>query len=319
LNVLVVGAGAVGTWFGRILSEIGCSVTFAPRELADVQKIEVDLAVVAVKSYDTAGAIATLKAALGEESTTAILTLQNGIGNEEALGKAFGIDNIIAGALTVPVERGPDGTIDAANRGGLAIAPVGRQAHNWLLAALNTASVPLKVYQDYRSLKWSKLTLNLLMNASCAILNFPPARILAEPDLFELEMEMLREVDALMSAAKLARLNLPQYPVKTLLAVARLPGGVSRALLGNRIVSARGSKLPSLLIDLRAEKHTSEVAWLNGAVAGAARSLSIQAPVNAAYARVLEDITTMPALWAKYREHPEVLLAEVSAERRRFS
>lgn len=319
MNAVIVGAGAVGTWFGRVLESIGCKVVFAPRELADVQPVSADLAVVTVKAYDTAQAILTLRALLGENSKATILTLQNGIGNEEALAKAFGADAIVSGALTVPIERAADGSIHAANRGGIAMAPVGKQANNWLVAALNSSQVPLRVVEDYRALKWSKLSLNIVANASCAILNLPPSRVLADPLLFDLEMEALRELDDVMRAAKLARLDLPQYPVRALMTIARLPGGIARPLLAHRISRARGSKLPSLLVDLRAEKTVSEIGWLNGAVAGAARSLSISAPVNAAFTRVLDDITTMPALWAKYREHPEALIAEVSTERRRSS
>jgi len=40
--------------------------------------------------------------------------------------------------------------------------------------------------------------------------------------------------------------------------------------------------------------------------------------VNAVYARVLNDIAHMPQLWAKYRERPEALQAEVEAEKGRL-
>jgi 2-dehydropantoate 2-reductase len=317
LNVVIVGAGAVGTWFGDVLTGIGCEVTFAPRDRAAARPVKADLAVVAVKSYDTAGAILTLRALLGDESEAVILTLQNGIGNEEALAEAFGADAIMAGALTVPVVSLGNGKSGAAKHGGLALAPLGRQPHNWLIAALNATSVPLRIFQDYRALKWSKLALNILANASCAILDVPPAHIIADSRLFNLELEALREVDAVMRAAGVVSIDLPRYPVRGLLALARGPGGLARFVLGKRIAAGRGSKLPSLLIDLRAEKHFSEVSWLNGAVAGAARSFSLPAPVNAAFSRLLDRITATPELWVEYRERPEALLAEVSVERRR--
>lgn len=318
MNVVIVGAGAVGTWFGGLLTGIGCEVTFAPRDRAAARPVKADLAVVAVKSYDTAGAILTLRTLLGEESEAVILTLQNGIGNEEALAEAFGADAVMAGALTVPVMSLGEGKSGAAKRGGLALAPLGREAHNWLIAALNATPVPLRIFQDYRAMKWSKLVLNILANASCAILDVPPARIIADSRLFDLELEALREVDAVMRAAGVASVNLPRYPVRGLLALARLPGGLARVALGKRIAAGRGNKLPSLLIDLRAARRFSEVSWLNGAVAGAARSFSLPAPVNAAFSRLLSGITARPELWAAYREQPETLLAEVSAERRRF-
>jgi hypothetical protein len=57
---------------------------------------------------------------------------------------------------------------------------------------------------------------------------------------------------------------------------------------------------------------------LNGAVAAAGSALGIRTPVNAVYARVLNDIAHMPQLWAKYRERPEALQAEVEAEKGRL-
>jgi hypothetical protein len=43
----------------------------------------------------------------------------------------------------------------------------------------------------------------------------------------------------------------------------------------------------------------------------------VHTPVNSVYARVLDDIAHMPQLWAKYRERPDTLAAEVDAEVKR--
>ena len=45
--------------------------------------------------------------------------------------------------------------------------------------------------------------------------------------------------------------------------------------------------------------------------------IPIPTPVNAIYCRVLDDIAHTPPLWAKYRERPDTLEAEVMAEMRR--
>ena len=62
--------------------------------------------------------------------------------------------------------------------------------------------------------------------------------------------------------------------------MATLPGPVARAILANRIAGARGRKPPSLLLDLRAMKNRTEVDYLNGAVARAAREANVKAPVK---------------------------------------
>ncbi len=314
MNVYVVGAGAVGTYLGGLLSGTGATVTYAPRQLEDVTPVDADLAIVAVKAYDTAGAIETLKRGLRAPETTTILCPQNGVGNEEKLAEAFGRDAIVAAALTVPVDRTRDGRSVAAHDGGMGMAPVGGDAHNWLIAAFEKTGMPVKVLSDYRALKWSKLSLNIVANASCAILNVLPERLVHLDSLFALEIRALREARAVIAGLGLTLVDLPRYPVKALQSVVTLPAPIARLVLANRIAGARGRKPPSLLLDLRAAKGQTEVEVLNGAVAAYGRELEIETPVNAVYARVLSDIAHMPQMWAKYREQPEALQAEIEAE-----
>jgi 2-dehydropantoate 2-reductase len=315
MNVYVVGAGAVGTYLGDLLSSIGNKVTYAPRSLDDVQPIEADIALVTVKSYDTPAAIETLRRALRDPSRTAIVTPQNGIGNEESLAAAFGADMVISAAMTVPVALGPNGRGVAASGGGIAFAPVGTASpNNWLLAAFGATGLQTSAVRDFRSLKWSKLALNIVANATCAILDVLPERIVREEDVFALEIRAIREVRSTMRTLGISAIDLPRYPVRALLAIATMPTPIARTVLAGRIASARGEKPPSLLLDLRSAKHRTEVEALNGAVARAARDAGLDAPVNAAFGRILSDVAHMPQLWAKYRERPATLVAEVRSE-----
>ena len=242
---------------------------------------------------------------------------QNGVGNEEKLAAAFGADQIVACALTVPVELTRDGASAASNGGGIALAPVGSNAHNWLVAAFEQTGIPVKVASDYRALKWSKLALNMVANASCAILNVVPERLVKFEEVFTLEIRAIRECRAVMQALGVTPIDLPRYPVRALQSVVSLPSPVARAILANRIAGARGSKPPSLLLDLRASKGETEVEVLNGAVAASGHSHGVPTPVNSVFARVLADIAHLPQLWAKYRERPGALAAEVLAEEQR--
>lgn len=319
MKVYVVGAGAVGRYLGELLRATGNDVVYAPRELSAVEPFAADLAIVAVKAYDTGGAIETLRRALGDAPSAVIVTPQNGVGNEEKLAEAFGADAVVACALTVPVDTDRDGQTLAANGGGIAFAPVGKGAHNWLLATFGATGLPVIAAADYRSLKWSKLVLNVVANASCAILNVLPERLVHSGAAFELELRSIREVRAVMKALGIAAIDLPRYPVRAFQSVATLPAPVARAILANRIAGARGRKPPSLLLDLRAMRNRTEVDYLNGAVARAARAAGVKAPVNTVFARIVSDIAHMPQLWAKYRERPDALAAEVEAETARTS
>jgi 2-dehydropantoate 2-reductase len=207
--------------------------------------------------------------------------------------------------------------VKTANDGGVALAPVGGKAYNWLIATFSGAGLTVKVVEDWRALKWSKLSLNAVANASCAILNVLPNRLVHFEKIFTLEIRMIREIKAVMQAMKLSPVDLPRYPVRALFSVAALPSPVARGLLARSIGSARGTKPPSLLLDLRSGRSQTEVDYINGAVSAAGHELGVRTPVNAIYCRVLDDIAHTPPLWAKYRERPDTLEAEVMAEMRR--
>ncbi|MGA8533910.1 MAG: 2-dehydropantoate 2-reductase N-terminal domain-containing protein [Candidatus Tumulicola sp.] len=318
MKVYIVGKGAVGSYFGDLLASVGLEVTYAPRSIEDVRPgYDADVALVTTKAYDTDAAVETLRRAIAHPEKCVFVSPQNGVGNEEKLAAAFGADNVVAAALTTPVGRDRDGNVQLAKEGGLALAPMGSNAYNWLAATFSGAGLMVRVVEDWRALKWSKLALNVVANASCAILNVLPNRLIHFEKVFTLEIRMIREVRAVMQAMKIAPVDLPRYPVRALFNVAILPSPVARGLLTRSIAGARGTKAPSLLIDLRNGKPQTEVDVLNGAVAAAGHEHHVPTPVNSIYCRVLDDIAHTPPLWAKYRERPDRLEAEVVAEMKR--
>lgn len=318
MRVYIVGAGAVGTYLGDLLQSVNVDVAYAPRAIEDVTPYDADVAIVATKAYDTGSAIATLRGAIHYPEKCVFVTPQNGVGNEEQLAQAFGEDNVVASALTIPVDRDMrNGHGKPLRDGGLSFAPMGKNAYNWLTATFASTGAKVQVVADWRALKWSKLALNVVANASCAILNVLPNRMVEFEEIFTLEIRAIREVRNVMLAMGVTPIDLPRYPVRALQAIATLPSPLAKKLLAGRVAGARGTKAPSMLIDLRAGREHTEVEYLNGAVACAGRDHGVPAPVNAVYARVLDDIAHMPQLWAKYRERPDTLAAEVDAEVKR--
>lgn len=259
-----------------------------------------------------------MRRALPPNSDATLLTPQNGVGNEELLADVFGADRVVSGALTVPVESGAGGAVVATNRGGLALAPVGSVAHTWLYAAFARTPIPVSVTADYRAMKWSKLALNIVANASCAILDLLPAEVVRIPEIFALELAAVREVRAVMRPLRIEPIDLPRYPVRALFAAAALPEPLARGILARRIASARGRKPPSLLIDVRAGRGKTEAGALNGAVAAAVAFDAVPTPVNAAFARLADAVARDASVRSDYRNNPAALLAAVDDERRRL-
>jgi 2-dehydropantoate 2-reductase len=163
-------------------------------------------------------------------------------------------------------------------------------------------------------MKWSKLLLNIIGNASAAILDMSTAEVYGNPHLFCLEVEMLREAVAVMQCQGIRPVNLPGYPVPLLAwAVRWAPGFLLKPIMRKLVAGGRGEKPPSLLLELRRSRQRSEVGDLNGAVVRAGQRNQVSTPVNRTLTEVLSELVEGRIQWDNIRRQPDVLLA-VAAE-----
>lgn len=339
VRILIVGGGAVGQFLAGRLARGGHDAVLIARA-AQAQEINArgislsqdddaravrpraavepsdtllaepfEIVIVAVKAYSTAEAGDTISK-IPSCGAASILTVQNGIGNEEQLSGIFGEDRIIAGALTIAVDRVDATTLSAARKGGLSIAPLGRSPQNWVIPALASMGFPIRAASNWRSLKWSKLCINLLGNAVCAALDWTPEQVYADQTAFTVERACLLEAIQVMLKLGLAPVNLVDFPVPFLVRAAQiLPGAVLRVVLANRVVRGRSGKLPSLLLDLRAGKTRTEVTALNGAVAAYGAKAGVEARSNNKVSDVVGGIASGTIAWDDYRGKPQALLS----------
>jgi 2-dehydropantoate 2-reductase len=331
MRALIVGAGAVGRYIAARLrlgghdvvllsrpdavpafraegvtlrvgaQEWPVSVEAASDSSESALQAPCELAVIAVKSFSTPEAIDTLQS-LRCCSESTILTLQNGLGNEEAFASAFGADRIAAGALTTAVDRSGNCGVVAGTKGGLSFAPIGSVPHNWLIAALENTGLEVRAAGDWLGLKWSKLCINLIANGVCAALDWTPAQVYGDGSAFRVERACLTEAVKTMQALRISPVALVGFPVPVLVAAVRtLSAPLLKAVLSGRAISARGNKLPSLLLDLRNGRGRTEVGDLNGAVAKHAQVAGIPAPANEAVARIVAGIASGAIDWSLFR------------------
>jgi len=346
MKIVVIGAGAIGGWVGGKLSAIGQDVVLVARpHLAEVlhQKglrviepdheitvhpnvvtdpgqafvgsLPADLVLLGVKTFDTRAAVEALRPYAPRFRV--ILSLQNGISNEDILAEAFGADKVIAGTTTHPVVAPEPGVVRSEKkRGGIGLASVGGQDARGWVELFNKTGIVTRRYADYRAMKWSKLLLNLIGNATSAILNMNTARVFADRRLVALEVAQLREAIAAMRALKLKPVSLPGYPVPLLVAAVRwLPTPIVSLIMRPLVLSGRKEKLPSLLLELNRNRGKSEVDELNGAVARVGPSVGVPTPVNATLAATLNLITQLPSQREAWKENIERLLLVVKAAR----
>ncbi len=268
-----------------------------------------DIVMLAVKAYQVPEALALLAGVLARPETS-VVVLENGIGSEEIVAGVIGGGRTVSGAVTISVEQDRPGAVRRHTRGGgLALAPVGGASPVERAASLFRASpLPVRTYPDAAQMKWSKLLLNLLVNATSAILDLPTDAIAADPRLFALERAAFREAVRVMRALGLRPVALPGFPVPLVVRVMAAPPWLGRAALRRGLSRGRGDKMPSLWHDLERGRRQNEVAVLNGAVAREGERLGVAVPVNRTLTEVLLALAEGRADRAAYRHKPEVLL-----------
>ena len=292
--------------------------------LAALQRSETafDLVVFTVKSYDTATAVADLCQALDATGAPppALLSVQNGVGNEDAMAAALSSVSVLAGSITTPVSvEGPGAIhVDKPRYGlGLGVWRPGAAGPIIFDAAchlLENAGFAVQRYENAQAMKWTKLLMNMMGNATCAILDEPPQTAFADGKIVDLEIEAWREALAVMAAAGIPALNMDKYPFATLAPLIRFaPKALIRPVLRSRIGGARGGKLPSLHIDLHGGKGRSEVGWLNGAVVRKGAEVDVATPVNQVLAEALSSMVASPGEIGAWRGNHARLLAAVDS------
>jgi 2-dehydropantoate 2-reductase len=346
LNILVFGAGAIGTYIGGSLALAGHRLTFVEqptvaeilrerglkldlsvdkrrgaRSVFEVRDVEIvdslesalastrfDVAIFALKSFDTAPALEALKPF--RDVLPPILSLQNGVDNEPAIAEALGADKVIYGTVTSAIGRGGPGEITLEKMRGVGVAH-STELSGRIYLAMEEAMLNCWFFPNAAEMKWSKLLTNLLANPTSAILNMTAAEIYAHPGLYRLEIEQLRECLAVMKAQGLNAVDLPGTPVRALKLAAQLPAWLSKPFLSKAAGAGRGGKMPSFHIDLYAGRPMSEVTYLHGAVARAGEQFGVPTPVNTLLTETLLALTEKRIPLDAYARQPEKLLAEL--------
>ncbi len=339
LKFICLGMGAIGTYIGGSLAASGCEVTFieTPGGFRDratdlrirkpggdiyVPNIKItsdldallsqkkfDVALLAIKAFDTSGFIQNLQRFSGKFPT--ILCLQNGVENESLIEEKLGKGSVLGASITSAVRRIELGDVQLEKLRGVAIQNDNLLGEE-LVDVFNQAGLNATGYKDRDSMKWSKMLTNLQVNATSAILNWSPAEVLGNPFTYKIEVLQLKEALAVMDRLGLEIVDLPGTPVRLLIkALTILPVGLGRYLIGAPLSKARGKKMPSLQIDLIASRERSEVEFLNGAVTRIGAKVQIPTPVNRVLTETLVNLANGTLKKENFFNKPESLMTRI--------
>ena len=298
-RVAVVGAGAVGCFFGAKLAKAGAAVTLigraqAMQAIAD-HGLEIigqdysgrvrlqtstelsaaagcDLILLCVKTTDTVETVKALAPHLKPD--TAILSLQNGVDNVERIFETTGFRAIPA-AVYVAVEMNAPGKLLHRGRGDLSIGAFPFQAPSDVHAERFTSSslkniaawfeasgVPCTVSDNVMGELWAKFIVNCAVNAISALTQAPYGRMLEQPDIKTLISALVRET---VSIAQAHGVQLKDTDHEAAVF---------------QVMKAMSGQYSSTAQDLARGKPT-EIDALNGYVSKTAKLHGLDAPLNA--------------------------------------
>lgn len=233
-----------------------------------------DLIILCVKSYDTDEAIKSAKGLISND--TLILTLQNGIGNIERIGKGTGIEKVLGGVTSQGATLLGVGNIRHAGKGETVIgrAVMGGSEDIRLEAVsslLNDAGLETKVSQNVERLLWSKLIINVGINALTAITRLHNGKLIKFSGTREiLKMAVLEAVEV---SQKRGIILIYEDPVNKV----------------ESVCEATAPNISSMLQDVMRKKRT-EIEFINGAIVDEGKKYNVPTPVNEVLTNLVRTI-----------------------------
>ena len=228
-RIAVVGAGAIGLYYGGKLAHFGREVHFLVRSEAEVlrkrglrirsktEEIQVakvllhrrtreigpcDLVLVAVKTISNPDLPDLLSPLVGEK--TALLTLQNGLGNEEFLAEHFGAERVLGGLCYISLNRTAPGVVERFDAGsrltiGEYLGFPQPRTHE-IAWEFKRCGVVCTVTANLLFERWRKLVWNIAFNGVSVVTGLDTAAILANERLRLLTLELMEETIAIANA-----------------------------------------------------------------------------------------------------------------------
>ena len=282
MKVAVVGAGAVGCYYGGMLARAGHDVTLIARpqhvEAIERQGLRLEtqtfderirvsassegsavrsaqLVLLCVKSTDTESAAAAIKPHLAPDAL--VLSLQNGVENADRL-RAILPQHVLAAVVYIGTEMAGPGHVRHHGRGELIIER--SRASDELAQALIAAGVPTDISDNVRGALWAKLILNCAYNALSAITQLPYGRLVQGAGITAVMRDVVDECVAVAKADDVT-----------------IPGDVDAAI--RKIAETVPGQYSSTAQDL-ARGKPSEIDHLNGVIVRRGEALGVPTPVN---------------------------------------
>ncbi len=237
---------------------IRVKVTARPEEAGAV-----DLVLLCVKAYSTGAAVKKSRALIGKH--TLVLTLQNGLGNLEAIMESVAKDQILGGTTSMGANVIEEGFVRFAGSGETVIgqASPGPNRAGPVAEVFRKAGLEAKTTDNLEGTIWSKVLINVGINALTALLRVRNGKLVEHEASRRLMAEAVKEAEAVAKAR----------------GIKLLYGDALKRV--EEVARHTGENISSMLQDVRAQSQT-EIEAINGAIVREAEKLGMKAPVNGA-------------------------------------
>jgi 2-dehydropantoate 2-reductase len=199
-QIAIIGAGSLGSLIGGLLSatqavtlvgrdphmrtvaEDGLQITGTadrrvhPETRTTTAGLTADLAVVSVKSYDTAA----VTRALGDADVGVVLTVQNGIANAQTLREHLSVP-VLAGTTTMGATLRAPGRVAWLGTGAIHLGPADAPEAAAVASTLAGAGIETHLIDDVQRMLWRKLAINVAINPLTAVADVPNGMLRDRP------------------------------------------------------------------------------------------------------------------------------------------
>lgn len=305
MHIAVLGAGAMGSWFGGLLAMHNAAPTnnavptnkvklittnqahrdainqnglrvhavnvehtidveaVSPHGITISDDGKIDLILVLTKAFQTEAAMHSIASIISED--THILSLQNGLGNAEAIASLVPLNRTWIGVSMMPVDKIAPGSVMSKGHGSSYFGNAARENNQpmaeQILDTFKHANIDLQHDANIHNRVWEKVAFNAGMNALCALSYGRPRTVGQSRGAKALAQNAAKEV-AHVALSQQVTVNLDNvYDMIDL------------------SCTKHGDHIPSMLQDLLSQRQT-EVEAINGAVVKLGQSANIPTPLN---------------------------------------
>ncbi len=300
MKIVIAGPGAIGSLFAAYLSKAKGEVYLLDKDAARAKKLNqsgisvkgvsgtwqemvkvscspqklgsCDLLIVCVKSYDTKALITYARPLIG--ANTSILTVQNGIGNAQVISELLRGRDVFVGATNQGANLLDPGQVHHAGSGETIIGSPDNKLTGQLRQIrqlFNNAGIPARLCKDIKGVLWSKLIVNVGINALTGITRLRNGQLLEAPGARSIMRQAVAEATR-VAKRKRVKLQFDDSLTKV-----------------EAVCSATANNISSMLADILKKKRT-EIDFINGVIVQQGEALRMPVSVNSLLVDLVKTI-----------------------------